>query len=327
MSFLPGFDETWTDASDYVLGTTREIWDERRMDRLARYYAEDVVQRTPLALREGRRAVAAAVQGALAEFPDGEMLGEDVIWSQTGYKSFYSSHRTLTTGRHAGAGLFGAASGKPVTFRTMTDSWCRGNAVAEQWVVRDQSAILRQLGLDAADWTRDLIAREGGPEACTRPLSAATDLPARYEGLGNDNAWGQHLAGLLGRIMAGEVAAIVDSYDRAAELAYPGQDTGAGWPEAERFWMALRAAFPSARFGVRHAVGMEEPLCPPRAAVRWELAGRHDGWGQFGAPTGAEVFVMGITHAEFGPRGLRRDWTLFDETAVWKQILLATGKV
>jgi hypothetical protein len=40
------------------------------------------------------------------------------------------------------------------------------------------------------------------------------------------------------------------------------------------------------------------------------------------------VHVLGITHAEFGRLGdgpvtLRRDWTLFDETAVWKQILLA----
>jgi hypothetical protein len=32
--------------------------------------------------------------------------------------------------------------------------------------------------------------------------------------------------------------------------------------------------------------------------------------------------VLGITHAEFGPWGLRREYTLYDETAIWKQILL-----
>ena len=41
--------------------------------------------------------------------------------------------------------------------------------------------------------------------------------------------------------------------------------------------------------------------------------------------THAEVYVMGITHSEYGPRGLRRGWTLIDETAIWKQILLHTG--
>jgi hypothetical protein len=40
------------------------------------------------------------------------------------------------------------------------------------------------------------------------------------------------------------------------------------------------------------------------------------------------VYVLGITHAEFGPWGLRREYTLFyDETAIWKQILLQTGEV
>jgi len=64
---------------------------------------------------------------------------------------------------------------------------------------------------------------------------------------------------------------------------------------------------------------------PPRAAVRWSLWGKHAGWGAFGAPSGAPVHVMGITHAEWGPWGLRREFTLIDETAVWKQILLHKG--
>ena len=35
--------------------------------------------------------------------------------------------------------------------------------------------------------------------------------------------------------------------------------------------------------------------------------------------------AAGLTQAEIGPRGLRREWTLVDDTAVWTQILLATG--
>jgi hypothetical protein len=34
---------------------------------------------------------------------------------------------------------------------------------------------------------------------------------------------------------------------------------------------------------------------------------------------------MGLSHAELGPWGLRREGGLFDETAIWKQILLKTG--
>lgn len=53
--------------------------------------------------------------------------------------------------------------------------------------------------------------------------------------------------------------------------------------------------------------------------MRWSLTGKDAGAGYFGAPTGAEVHVMGITHAEWG---LRRQFTLIDEVAIWKQILL-----
>ena len=127
--------------------------------------------------------------------------------------------------------------------------------------------------------------------------------------------------------MAADFAAIPATYDRAAQLEYPGGVTGHGPGDADRFWMTLRAAFPDAIFTLHHVIGRDDPLMPPRAAVRWSLYGRHSGWGGFGTPTGAMVHVLGITHAEFGPWGLRREFTLFDETAIWKQILLATGEV
>ena len=89
--------------------------------------------------------------------------------------------------------------------------------------------------------------------------------------------------------------------------------------------MGLRASFPNATFTIEHQIGRTDPDMAPRAAIRWGLHGVHDGWGSFGAPTGAEVYVMGISHAEFGPRGLRREYVLFDESAVWKQIVMKSG--
>jgi len=55
------------------------------------------------------------------------------------------------------------------------------------------------------------------------------------------------------------------------------------------------------------------------------LTGKHDGWGAFGKPTGAEVHIMGASHVEFGPWGIRREYTLYDETSIWKQIAMKTG--
>ena len=84
-------------------------------------------------------------------------------------------------------------------------------------------------------------------------------------------------------------------------------------------------------FTIDHVTGRDDPLMAPRAAVPWSLHGKHSGWGRFGKPTGAEVYIMGISQAEFGPFGageptIRREHTLIDETAIWKQILLQTGR-
>jgi len=89
--------------------------------------------------------------------------------------------------------------------------------------------------------------------------------------------------------------------------------------------LAQNMILPSAQFSIEHQIGRDDPMMSPRAAVRWSLTGSHDGWGTLGRPTGASVHVMGVTHVEFGSWGLRREFTIIDETAVWKQILLATG--
>ncbi|MEM8630112.1 MAG: ester cyclase [Pseudomonadota bacterium] len=321
----PGFDRRWRDVPDYILGITKDIWEDRRIHALHDYYGPDLIVRSSASVVKGNTGIIAATEATLAEFPDRELLGEDVIWCDTGPDSFLSSHRLICKATHSGAGMYGAPSGRRLEYRILADCYCRENGVADEWLVRDQGAIVRQMGQEPKDWTRDLIAREGGPEACVKPLTPATDLPGPYTGMGNAEDHGARLADILTRVMSGDLSAIPDTYDRAAEVFYPGHVSGHGHGDADRFWLTLRSAFPSAAFTVQHQIGMTGNSLPPRAAVRWSLHGGHDGYGAFGAPTGAEVFVMGITQAEFGPWGLRRDWTLIDETAIWKQILLATG--
>ncbi len=327
---MKGFDPKFTDFPDYIIGITKEIWEDRGIATLHHYYAPDIVVRSPGSVVVGNQGVIAATMATLAEFPDRQLLGEDVIWSGTPDAGMLSSHRILTTATHARDGVYGAATGRKLVYRVIADCHARDNAIDDEWLIRDQTAIVRQIGWDPTDYARDLIAREGGPEACVRPLTPAIDRPGPYTGRGNDNAWGQRHADLLTRIMGADMAAIETDYDRAATLHYPGGDTGHGWAAADGFWMGLRAAFPDADFRIDHQIGRYDPNMPPRSAIRWSLHGTHSGWGAFGRPTGAKVYLLGISHAEWGELiggqvKLRREWTLFDETSVWKQILLQTG--
>ena len=331
---MKGFDPKFRDFPDYIIGITKEIWEDRGIATLHQYYGEDIVVRSPSGVVTGNTGVIAATLATLAEFPDRTLLGQDVIWSGTPEDGMLSSHRLFSTATHLGDGVYGKATGKRLKYRIIADCYAIDNAITDEWLIRDQGAIVRQLGLDPADYARDQIASEGGAKACKRPFTPEADLPGPYTGAGNDNIWGTRLAEAVTRLMDADLAAIPVLWDRACELAYPGGFNGQSHVDVDRFWTGLRAAFPDAKFEIHHTIGREDPLMPPRAALRWSLTGTHSGWGAFGPPTGAPVHVMAVTHAEFGPftdrahgtdHSIRREWTLFDETAIWKQILIHTG--
>lgn len=162
-------------------------------------------------------------------------------------------------------------------------------------------------------------------EAATGPFTPEQNRVGPYTGRGNNDEWGHRYAEILGALMAADIAVVQRGYDRACRLAYPDGVEARSHGPAELFWMGLRAAFPSARFTIDHQIGNSDPLLGPRAAIRWSLQRRHDGWGAFGQPSGADVYIMGLSHADFGPWGLRSETVVFDTTAIWKQILLHKG--
>ena len=322
---MKGFDPKFSDFPDYIIKITKDIWEERGIDTLHHYYAPDIIVRSPGSVVTGNQGVIAATMATLAEFPDRTLFGEDVIWSGTPEEGMLSSHRLHSTATHANPGVYGAPTGKKLSYRIIADCHAINNQINDEWLIRDQGAIVRQLGMDPRAYARDLIAREGGAEACVRPMTPDNDVAGPYTSTGNDNEWGAKYADILTQIMEAGFSVIPEAYDRAANLEYPGGVTTISHDGADKFWMGLRASFPSAKFTMHHIIGRDDPMMPPRAAIRWSLWGKHDGWGAFGAPTGADVFILGISHAEFGPWGLRREYTLFDETAIWKQIELALG--
>ena len=322
---MKGFSDRFTDFPDYILGITQEIWEHRNLATLHHYYAPDIPVRSPGSIVFGNEGVIGATMATLAEFPDRRLLGEDVIWSGSPEEGMLSSHRILSTATHLGDGVYGKATGKKLRYRIIADCHAIDNQINDEWLIRDQGAVVRQLGWDPKEYAIDLIEREGGPENCVQPFHPSIDQVGYYTGRGNDNAWGAKYADILNRIMGADLGVIPSEYDRAVTGFYPGGKELISTDGVDDFWIGLRATFPSASFAIDHQIGREDPMMSPRAAIRWSLTGKHDGWGAFGKPSGADVHVMGISHVEFGPWGIRREYTLFDETSVWKQIAMKTG--
>jgi len=268
---MKGFEDRWKDLPDYILGITREIWEDRKMHTLHQYYGADMPVRSPASVVIGNRHVIGATMATLAEFPDRTLLGEDVIWCGDEDTGFLSSHRLFSNATHTQDGLYGQATGKQLAYRIIADCAVKDNTIYDEWLVRDQGAIVRQMGWTPDAYARDLIAREGGPEQCIKPMTPDNDAPSIYSGRGNDNEWGAAYADILQRIMGAEFSIIDKRYDRACQIELPGGVTGHGRAVADEFWLGVRSAFPSATFTVHHTIGRDDPQQPPRAAVRWSL--------------------------------------------------------
>lgn len=324
---MKGFNPKWKDFPDYIIGITKEIWEDRGVETLNHYYAPNIPVRSPMGVAVGNQATIAATMATINEFPDRELLGEDVIWSGDDEVGYLSSHRLLTKATHTRDGQFGPATGKHWVVRVIADCAAKADTIYDEWLIRDYGGIVRQLGMDPATYAAGLIEKEGGPGNAKPVFTPAMDVAGDYKGTGNDNAWGQRYADILTRIMDKDFTTINRDYDRAVIGEYAGATTSYGREGVLEFWVGLRSSFPNATFKIHHQIGMDADMLSPRSAIRWSLDGIHDGWGSFGEPTGAPVHVMGMCHAEFGPYGtdgvgLRREFALYDEIAIWKQILM-----
>lgn len=321
-----GFNKKFKNFKQYIIDITHEIWEEKKVEKIYEYYADNIIVRSPDGIVKGNKKVVEATHATLAEFPDRQLFAEDVIWCGTPQKGMMSSHRILSTATHNGNGMFGKPTKKKIKYRIIADCHAINNQVNDEWLIRDIGDIVRQLGKTPEQFAKMMIKNEGGKKKCKKPFTNKTDIKGPYKGKGNNNKWGKKLENILKELNKTNFNIIQKEYDRAANLYYPSGVIGIGFEDAEKFWKKLIHCFPNAKFEIHHRIGNEEKNMPPCAAIRWSITGKHKGKGMFGNPTNTNIYIMGITHAEFGTWGLRREYTLIDEVAVWKQIIMQKGE-
>ena len=313
---------SYPSVPDFVYGMTREIWEDRGVGgKLQQYYASDVLVRAATGLTVGNAGVTAQTLQTLHQFPDRQLVGEDVIWTPYPDASFLSSHRLTSVMRHTGDGLYGRAEGRMVRTRIIADCWIRDGQVKEEWLVRDQAAFARCLGLEPRALARTMTDRDIQSGADIAYFTPAQDKPGCYKpAIADDPAVATYCAGLRRIWHDKEPAAIRDLYYHGAALHAPGGDVLYGHADIDRFTLGYLASFPDAALRIESATVNREPECPVRLAVRWSLTGTHSGFGHFGEPTEAPIYVMGISHAYLTADQVRMEWMVVDEVSIWKQI-------
>ncbi len=144
-------------VTDYILGITFEIWEEGQVDKILQYYSEDCPVYGLDGITRGAAQMVEQTHATLKAFPDRLLIGDDVIWTGTVSNGF-SSHRVLSPMTNLGDTAFGPATGRSVRVMNMADCEITDGQISREWLVRDNLALVRQLGFDPVE----VRARPGG---------------------------------------------------------------------------------------------------------------------------------------------------------------------
>ena len=93
------------EVEKFIYGITQEIWESKQINSIYDYYNEDVIVRSPRNITYKCKDVIDSTKDTLSQFPDRQLIGEDVIWSGDNKNGILSSHRILSTATHKGLSL------------------------------------------------------------------------------------------------------------------------------------------------------------------------------------------------------------------------------
>jgi predicted ester cyclase len=320
---IAGFGAEYSDIVDYILRCTHRIWEQKDVGLIATHYAPDIVVHMMTGPVHGMAGVIAGTSRTLSAFPDRTLTGEAVIWSDEGEAAYLSSHRITSTATNLGESELGAATGKRITFTTIADCLCKANLIIEEWLVRDYSHMALQLGyhprcvaqLQAeADkprgpqaWRQEAMAAIRSGAATPFPSDALPcpksepDAFARsfFDGIVNHRRFGL----------------VRKAYSPAAHWSGPGGRRLFGWGEITGWFTALIGSFGDAQVHIQHVAAVDDMI-----AVRWEMAGTHDGAALYGAATGEPVYILAVTHWHIQNSVIVDEVTVFDEVALMRQM-------
>ena len=319
---MEGFDSEFKNLKDYILKITYRIWEERGVERIRDYYGENAPVKTPTSVSHSVEDVISSTWDILKMFPDRQLIGEDVIGSEDLPGTFYSSHRILSTSTHLGDGFYGSPSGSKLTYRVVADCICRENQVIDEWMVRDQSAIVKQIGLEPDQFARQLISKlkEKGSE-----IPTAEEFVSRWTGTPDSAPLSIAAKNLVQTYQAiwerSEFSILEKSHNRACQVFGPGAKVIYGSELLFEFFKGYTDSFPNGRYRVHHWILNEEAGKNDRIALRWSYTADHSGSGTFGKPTGVPVVIMAMTHAELQEGLVVREYHAIDEVSIWMQII------
>ncbi len=327
---MQGFDDCYADIIDYIIRCTHRIWEERGLDLIDSHYSADCPVYTMAGPVFGAAVVKANTAKTLESFPDRTLVGDAVIWSGDDQAGYLSSHRITSHATNLGASEFGPATGRKIEFTTIADCLCLQNRIIEEWLVRDNAAIVRQLGFDigALALAQAAADQAHGPAAWRQEAMAKVRDNARAKAAGAkpDPAaapldfarW--YFAEVLQSVTPQAIAA---AYAPGARVTLPDERRAQGHAAITQARAAIFSCFTGGAFTLDHVGSViEGPYTD--IALRWSFTAQHssgdNGGGLYGAASDRDIYILAVTHMRTIDGQIAEEWTVFDELALRRQM-------
>jgi predicted ester cyclase len=315
----------YRDPEEFITEWTDRIWVQRGIGLIRQNYAADSVVHGAYGTVHGVEPVVRSTLMKISAFPNRIGQAEDVVWEQRGDDAFLSSHRIFSSGTHTGTSDYGPPTGRTFASRTIANCLYRRGVMVEEWVVRDEYAVVEQLGLDPWGVARDLAF--SGWDAPTADGSHVLDRgdsgdrPDLYRGECSqvlelvDEVWNQRM---LHRTTDYTARDVTCHTTRHRTLTRP-----AGYQQS---LLDLLAPFPDATIEVRDVVSnFSEPHGGLRVGLVWWLNGTYCGTPVYGPVNGSPVRVLGSSQFLIREGRIVVEWRVYDEIAILAQILRGHG--
>lgn len=326
---MGGFDEDYVDIVDYIVRCTHKIWEERGVGLIYTHYGHNVVIHTTDGTVYGRDRVIADSIKTMNAFPDIRLYADDVIWCGDDKSGFHSSHRISWLGRNTGYSIYGPPTGKRVQRYGVAHCLVKENRVVEEWICRDELALVLQLGYDPHQLARTM-SKKAADAGQMPPVPATPGENERLRGQiqpqdvpepEDDGDVDGFVRRAFHEIWNGRLLNKVRSYYASSYLAFvPPYRKIYGRGDYTAWILARMSAFSDLTLTIEHVCWIGD-LRHGRVATRWHIQGTHDGPGWYGEPTGKPTFLLGITHHEIEDGKFTKEWSCFDEFSLLKQIV------
>jgi steroid delta-isomerase-like uncharacterized protein len=321
-------DESYNQESnlvDFILGITFEIWEQRQVEKIHDYYAEDVEVYSLEGMINNAATMVKDTHTTLASYPDRLLLADDVITTGTLMQGF-SSHRLISPMTNRGASGFGPATGKQILAMNIADCEVNNGLITREWLVRDNLAVTRQLGFDPIKsariiankfddrqiaWLTSEFSRTSNKQKSAPSTDNQTEDLHTFANDVLNNCW-----------LTGESEALKTFYAPYCVLQRAPLQKYSGREEILKHYANWRHAFPNASISIDHVCQQPFDQNNQRIAVRWSCAAVHEGEFANTPASGKPIYILGVTHWQLVDGRIAAEWTVFDELAMLAQTLI-----